>query len=259
MKKNFLIVNTYVLGIVLLCTSILQASDLTDEGECPIVVPNFDDMMLLTREERIQLMDQALKDALSQVQDCRQHRSDMQTQNSSGATDASATDADGENTDTNSSTDNANSSADDTGTEQSDTQNQQTATPSSELSGTEAPEQQLLKDTEPSSTADEYIDAQPPQTAIPSGELSGTEAVESEASDTEDGDPSSERQPVDATTVRDDKRALDNGKLPEDIPPADNDDIIAKQIRAAALAEPDPQKQAKLWNEYRRYKGISEK
>ena len=158
MKKNFLIANTYVLGIVLLCTTVLQASDLTDEGECPIVVPDFDDMMLLTREERIQLMDQALKDALSQVQDCKQHRSDMQTQNSSSATDASATDADGENTNTDSSTDNANSSADDTEAEQNDAQNQQTATPSSELSGTEAPEQQPFKDTEPSSTADEYID-----------------------------------------------------------------------------------------------------
>ena len=264
MKKNFLIVNTYVLGIVLLCTTVLQASDLTDEGECPIVVPDFDDMMLLTREERIQLMDQALKDALSQVQDCKQHRSDMQTQNSSGATDAAATDADGENTNTDSSGDNANSSANDTEAEQNDAQNQQTATPSSELSGSEAPKQQPSTDMEPSSTADEYIDTQPPQTAIPSGELSGTEAVESKI---EDSDPSSDEQPVDTDTVRDDKRALDNGKLPEDIPPADNDDIpladnddiIAKQIRAAALAEPDPLKQAKLWNEYRRYKGISEK
>ena len=221
MKKNFLIANTYVLGIVLLCTTVLHANELTDEGECPIVMPNFDDTMLLTREERIQLMDQALKDALSQVQDCRQKISDMQTQNSSSSTDTTATDADSANTNTDSSTDNANSSANDTEAEQNDAQNRQTATPS--------------------------------------GELSGTEVVESEVSDTEDGDPSSDGQPVDATTVRDDKRALDNGKLPEDIPPADNDDIIAKQIRAAALAEPDPLKQAKLWNEYRRYKGISEK
>ena len=49
---------------------------------------------------------------------------------------------------------------------------------------------------------------------------------------------------------------LPNGKLPEDIPPVDSDDIIAKQFRQAALEETDPKVQAKLWNEYRRYKGL---
>ena len=48
----------------------------------------------------------------------------------------------------------------------------------------------------------------------------------------------------------------DNGKLPDDIPSAENDDIIAKQFRQAALDETDPQAKAKLWNEYRRYKGL---
>jgi len=46
------------------------------------------------------------------------------------------------------------------------------------------------------------------------------------------------------------------GKLPEDIPPADNDDIVAAQIRAAAMAESDPETKAALWNEYRKYKGL---
>lgn len=47
-----------------------------------------------------------------------------------------------------------------------------------------------------------------------------------------------------------------NGKLPEDIPPAENDDIIAKQLRQAAVDEADPETRAKLWNEYRRYKNL---
>ena len=220
----------------LLCTATLYADDAADEDDCPIVMPNFDDMPLLTREERIQLMDQALNDALSQVQDCRQTISDVQKQNSENATDASASDSSNStNTNADSSADDTNNNTDNSEAEQSNTQNQQTATPSSELSGTETPQ--------PSTDAidaDEQINTQPPQTATPSGELSGTEA------------------PAPSTT-KDHKKTLSNGKSPEDIPPADNDDIIAQQIRAAALAEPDPQKQAKLWNEYRRYKGISEK
>ncbi len=50
--------------------------------------------------------------------------------------------------------------------------------------------------------------------------------------------------------------SLPNGKLPDDIPPAGNDDIIAEQFRRAAIDETDPATKAKLWNEYRRYKGL---
>jgi len=46
------------------------------------------------------------------------------------------------------------------------------------------------------------------------------------------------------------------GKNPEDIPDADNDDVIASQIRLAAEIEQDPIKKEKLWNEYRKYKGL---
>ena len=41
---------------------------------------------------------------------------------------------------------------------------------------------------------------------------------------------------------------------PEDIPDAQGDDIVAKQLREAALAENDPGVKEKLWEEYRRYK-----
>jgi hypothetical protein len=47
-----------------------------------------------------------------------------------------------------------------------------------------------------------------------------------------------------------------NGKLPEDIPPADNDSVLEAQIRQAAINETDPEIKAKLWNEYRKYKGL---
>lgn len=46
------------------------------------------------------------------------------------------------------------------------------------------------------------------------------------------------------------------GKLPEDIPPADNDSVLEAQIRQAAINETDPKVKAQLWNEYRKYKGL---
>ena len=51
---------------------------------------------------------------------------------------------------------------------------------------------------------------------------------------------------------------LTNGKTPDDIPDADNDSVFEAQIRAAAMAETDPDTKRNLWNEYRRYKGLPE-
>ena len=51
---------------------------------------------------------------------------------------------------------------------------------------------------------------------------------------------------------------LTNGKTPDDIPDADNDSVFEAQIRAAAMAETDPDTKKNLWNEYRRYKGLPE-
>ncbi len=47
-----------------------------------------------------------------------------------------------------------------------------------------------------------------------------------------------------------------NGALPEDIPDVNNDDAVAAQIKRAAEIEKDPVKKEKLWNEYRKYKGL---
>lgn len=44
--------------------------------------------------------------------------------------------------------------------------------------------------------------------------------------------------------------------VPDDIPDARDDDIIARQLREAAMQESDPELKEKLWDEYRRYKGI---
>ncbi len=43
---------------------------------------------------------------------------------------------------------------------------------------------------------------------------------------------------------------------PEDIPEGSDDDVVARQLREAAMREADPEVREKLWVEYRKYKGI---
>jgi len=45
-------------------------------------------------------------------------------------------------------------------------------------------------------------------------------------------------------------------RTPDDIMVIADDDIIARQLREAALAEDDPELRDRLWAEYRKYKGI---
>jgi len=45
---------------------------------------------------------------------------------------------------------------------------------------------------------------------------------------------------------------------PADIPSGDDDDVVARQLREAAMREPDPAVREKLWEEYRKYKGIDQ-
>jgi hypothetical protein len=45
---------------------------------------------------------------------------------------------------------------------------------------------------------------------------------------------------------------------PEDIPSGRDDDVVARQLREAAMSEPDPELREALWEEYRIYTGISE-
>jgi len=42
--------------------------------------------------------------------------------------------------------------------------------------------------------------------------------------------------------------------LPPDSPDARDDDVVARQLREAAMAETDPELRESLWEEYRRYK-----
>ena len=43
-------------------------------------------------------------------------------------------------------------------------------------------------------------------------------------------------------------------RTPDDIEAIIDDDIVAKQLREAAMAEEDPELRERLWEEYRKYK-----
>ncbi|PCI76582.1 MAG: hypothetical protein COB20_10270 [SAR86 cluster bacterium] len=45
---------------------------------------------------------------------------------------------------------------------------------------------------------------------------------------------------------------------PEDIPNGRDDDVVARQLREAAMSESDPQLREALWQEYRNYTGLGE-
>ena len=45
-------------------------------------------------------------------------------------------------------------------------------------------------------------------------------------------------------------------RTPADIPDLVSEDIVAKQLREAALAEEDPELRDRLWDEYRKYNGL---
>ena len=94
--------------------------------------------------------------------------------------------------------------------------------------------------------------------AIASSTVSGTELPAAE----DDSQEESEDNP--ALQTKNDKNgsyqgsfSLVNGKRPDDIPSADNDSALAAQIRRAAENETDPNKIKLLWDEYKKYKGLT--
>jgi len=99
------------------------------------------------------------------------------------------------------------------------------------------------------------------------GGASGTESVASDIMQGTEQAPSNEAMAAASDTQESTEsgsgkisasgNVAENGKIQEDIPPADNDDAIAAQIRVAAEAETDPEIRKKLWDEYRKYKGMN--
>jgi hypothetical protein len=90
-----------------------------------------------------------------------------------------------------------------------------------------------------------------------SSEMSGTDAPMENATAADSQTDANEQSVNNGAAERTkDRPVAANGKIPDDIPPADNDSVLEEQIRQAAMNESDPVIKEKLWNEYRKYKGL---
>ena len=107
---------------------------------------------------------------------------------------------------------------------------------------------QIATRTQPPPTA---TAADASQTIIING--SGMEDTGSENADMEDPlmSPVQQGRMLDETAVVAVNSAT---SIPDNIPSPQGDDIVAQQLREAAMAEKDPDLRAKLWQEYKRYK-----
>ena len=119
--------------------------------------------------------------------------------------------------------------------------NQSVASQSLKGTTTEAKTKENTEDVSVQSVASQSLTG-----TLPKQEAKSTLEAESEL---EDSEKLSSLEDINAS-------AIGSGKLPDDIPPVDNDSVLERQIRAAAMAENDPEIKAKLWNEYRKYKGL---
>jgi len=91
-----------------------------------------------------------------------------------------------------------------------------------------------------------------------SSDMSGTETPAEQETTT---NSLSDKTETSATVTNESKHGQNvhvkgSGKIPDDIPKVDNDSVLEAQIRQAAMTETDPAIKAKLWNEYRKYKGL---
>ncbi|MDZ7684902.1 MAG: hypothetical protein U5O39_07720 [Gammaproteobacteria bacterium] len=92
----------------------------------------------------------------------------------------------------------------------------------------------------------------PPEGAIPEGESTDPAQANNDSEKPAEGTPEPGTLPV--NRGNDGNEGQQVASVPEDIGPGNNDDIVAQQLREAAMAETDPELREKLWEEYRRYK-----
>ncbi len=100
-----------------------------------------------------------------------------------------------------------------------------------------------------------------------SGEASGeegaeggeeTDASKARGTGASSDDPSGEEVTADEGARPEGSEAetgeISNGRIPKDVGDGRDDDIVARQLREAAMKEEDPELREKLWDEYRAYK-----
>ena len=90
------------------------------------------------------------------------------------------------------------------------------------------------------------------------GGAMGSSGDESEASEGQAGETQDSQSQSDSSDASSDsKSAQEKERIPEDIPmDGTGEDVIARQIREAAIQEDDPIIREALWEEYRKHMGI---
>jgi hypothetical protein len=68
------------------------------------------------------------------------------------------------------------------------------------------------------------------------------------------GEPVGTEEGAPVTGGDSEKGEISNGRVPPDVGDGSDDDIVARQLREAAMKEEDPELREKLWDEYRAYK-----
>ena len=178
----------------------------------------------LTAQENLKRMDASFYKSLAQFDSCFDQTGNQPSASGSAVGRASSAGKEGEASESGQMTGAAPASHEGGGLQTS-----RSSQPSEEMSGTDS-----------SSSAEEEVST--PQAAAPASGSAQAKKDDSGA--------------VRAVNQTDGNEALENGKVPEDIPPADNDSVLEAQIRQAAINETDPEVRARLWDEYRRYKGL---
>lgn len=196
------------IGFFILFVGVAKAQSIPNTGngasipgtlDCTDVEIKYVDDPSLTREENIQLMDQALIRSLSKFDACMTSKASSSSTGGSSGSVGSEVGASGEG-----------------------------SVAASDISGTEKQTSTTL-----SGNADAENESMASTGVGQSVGNSGTNSIET-------------TQPS------------ENGKIPEDIPSADNDSVLEAQIRQAAINEKDPEIKKKLWDEYRKYKSKSQ-
>ena len=228
-----------------------NASATRDAGtlshDCTEVTVDYTDDANLTREERIARMDRAFQRSLSRFEECQSERAGTGGGTGGGqGSGAGGGAGDGELSGTEGS-----------GTAGSESDGAETSTAASDISGPDAPVDAPSSSGASTATSDVTGD-EPAVTASTSSSTSSTSNPDGKWTRPDDVESaeSQEEFPAGDEPKREATRTQGGGKVPEDIPPADNDSALEAQIRQAAIEETDPELKKRLWDEYRRYKGL---
>lgn len=113
-----------------------------------------------------------------------------------------------------------------------------------DLDGEILAEREIIKD----HTASGSARAAPNPTDLPTGPTSSSDSAGAGSQQASIPTPKRAMPPTPAPPRR------HAGDIPKNIPDARDDDIIARQLREAAMQEEDPELREKLWQEYTKYK-----